>query len=317
MKPRVVIADSVAADQDIERAILTEVADVVVAQPNDREGLHRLLVDADGVLTCYTKFSEDMVAAMDRCRIIARSGIGVDTIPMQLATSKGIKVTNVPDYCIGEVADHTMALMLALLRGLDPAVRAARAGRWDLASIGRLARTQGRKLGVVGFGNIAQAVARRAKAFEFELLVFDPYVSDTVLDVFGATRLELDDVLAQADVVTLHAPLNASTRHLISERTLALMRSHAILVNTSRGGLIDFDALRDALERGIIGGAGIDVLENEPPQDLAALADVPNLLLTPHAAFYSEESMRELREKSSREIVRVLTGKAPLYQVNG
>lgn len=316
MKYKVVIADSVAQDQDVERQILQQIADVVVAPAGDPDALRELVRDADGVLTCYTKISEDIIQAMEKCQIIARSGIGVDTIPIPLATAKGIKVTNVADYCIAEVADHTMALMLALVRGLDPAMRRVRAGTWSVESAGPLRRLTGRKLGLVGFGNIAQAVARRAQAFGLNLLVADPFVKEDVLNEFGAKRVELDTLLKEADIVSLHAPLHAQTHHLINSSTLSLMQPHALLVNTSRGALVDFDALQKALVDGRIAGAGLDVLEDEPPEQVAAIAETPNLLLTPHIAFYSDEATQELREKSASEILRVLRGEEPLFQVN-
>jgi len=315
-RPKVVIADSVAPDQEVERRILEPLAEVIVVPSGDADALHAELRDADAVLGCYTKFTDDMVRSMTKCRIMARSGIGVDTIPMQIATEKGIIVTNVPDYCIDEVADHAMALMLSLVRRIDGLAQSVRAGTWDYRTVGKVRRLAGLRLGLVGFGNIAQAVARRAHAFKLDLLVHDPYVDRKTLDDWGAQGCELDTLLSQADIVSLHVPLNQKTQHLIADRTLGLMKPDAFLVNTSRGGLVDFAAVRKALERGRLAGAALDVLEQEPPADIKKAAAVPSLLLTPHAAFNSEEATLELREKSATEIARVLRGEKPRYQVN-
>ncbi|MDH5857810.1 C-terminal binding protein [Lampropedia aestuarii] len=316
MKLKVVIADSVAEDQLVENEVLEPIAKVILAPKGDKEKLKELVRDADAVLTCYTQITEDIVGAMEKCKIIARTGIGVDTIPIKLATEKGIKVTNVPDYCFDEVADHTMALILSLLRGVNAAAMSTREGNWELESAGKLMRLRGRKLGLVGFGNISRFVARRALSFGFDLMVFDPFVDQTILDEFSAQRYALDDLVAEADVLSLHVPLNEKTKHLINSRTLSLMKPEAVLVNTSRGGLVDIKALVNALRMGAIAGAGLDVLEKEPPENIAELTRTSGLILTPHTAFYSEESMRELRMKSATEIARVLKGLNPIYQVN-
>lgn len=316
MGKKIVIADSVAEDQTIEMEILKPIAEVILAPQGDMDKLKELVNDADALLTCYTQITEEMVNSMKKCRIIARTGIGIDTIPLKLATEKGIRVTNVPDYCFDEVADHTMALMLSLLRGVNAAAMSTRDGNWELKSAGKLQRLRGRKLGLVGFGNISRFVARRALSFGFELLVFDPFIDQSILDEFSAQRYALDDLLAEADIVSLHVPLKENTKHLINSRTLSLMKHDAVLVNTSRGGLVDIDALVNALRTGTIAGAGLDVLEKEPPENIAELARTPGLILTPHTAFYSEESMRELRVKSATEIAQVLQGIQPNYQVN-
>lgn len=316
MKPKVVITDSVAPDQDIERRILAPVGRIVVVPSGDTDRLSSELRDADAVLSCYTRFSEELVRTMQQCKIIARSGIGVDTIPLKTATDMGIVVTNVPDYCVDEVADHTLALMLSLMRKVDGLARSVNSGVWDYHAAGPVYRLAGRKLGLIGFGNIAQAVARRTRAFKLELLVHDPYVDEDALNSLGAQRCDIDELLSLADVISLHVPLNAATHHLVNEKTLARMKPSAFLVNTSRGGLVDLVALRKALEDGSLAGAALDVLEDEPPADMKHVAATPGLLLTPHAAFNSEEATRELREKSASEIARVLRGDKPHYQVN-
>ncbi|PLC50731.1 hydroxyacid dehydrogenase [Pollutimonas subterranea] len=316
MKPKVVITDSVSADLSIELAMLDGHADVIYGQGKAPEELQELLRDADAVLNCYTRLSEDMVNGMQKCKIIARSGIGVDTVPVGLATQKGIKVTNVPDYCIDEVADHTLALMLALRRGIDQGATQARQGLWNLKGLTPIHRNAGCKLGLIGFGNIAQAVAKRARTFKFEIIVYDPFLSADAARAHEVKQVALEELLSQADVLSLHVPLNEHTQHMIGDAALRQIKPGAIVINTARGGLIDTKALLKALDEGRIAGAALDVLEQEPPQDLQAISRTRNLMLTPHAAFYSVESEEELRTKSVAEIVRVLNGEEPKYWVN-
>ncbi len=316
MKPTVVITDSVSTDLSIELAMLEGHAEVIHGLGKTADELKALLRDADAVLNCYTQLSEEMVGGMQRCKIIARSGIGVDTIPVGLATQKGIKVTNVADYCIDEVADHTLALMLALRRGVDQGATQARQGLWDLKGLTPIHRNAGCKLGLIGFGNIAQAVAKRGQAFKFEIIVHDPFLSADAARTHDVKQLGLDELLSQADVLSLHVPLNEHTRHMIDDASLRQMKPGALVINTARGGLIDTTALLQALNEGRIAGAALDVLEQEPPHDLQAISRTRNLILTPHAAFYSVESMEELRTKSVAEIVRVLNGEEPKYWVN-
>lgn len=316
MKPKVVITDSASADLSIELAMLEGRAQIVHGLGKSPEELKELLRDADAVLNCYTQLSEEMVDGMQRCKIIARSGIGVDTIPVGRATQKGIKVTNVPDYCIDEVADHTLALMLALRRGVDQGAVRARQGVWDLKGLTPIHRNAGCKFGLIGFGNIAQAVAKRARTFKLEIIVHDPFLTADAARAHDVKQLGLDEVLSQADVLSLHVPLNEHTRHMIDDVSLRQMKPGAVVINTARGGLIDTTALLQALDEGRIAGAALDVLEQEPPHDLQAISRTRNLILTPHAAFYSVESMEELRTKSVTEIVRVLNGEEPKYWVN-
>jgi len=316
MKPKVVITDSVSNDLSIELSMLEGCADVILGVGKTPEELKELLRDADAVLNCYTQLSEEMIEGMQRCKIIARSGIGVDTIPVGRATQKGIKVTNVPDYCIDEVADHTLALMLALRRGVDQGAVRARQGIWDLKGLTPIHRNAGCNLGLIGFGNIAQAVAKRARTIKFEIIVHDPFLSADAARAHGVKQLALDELLSQVDILTLHVPLNEQTRHMINDAALCQMKPGAIVINTARGGLIDTSALFKALDERRIAGAALDVLEHEPPHDLEAISRTRNLILTPHAAFYSIESMEELRTKSVAQIVQVLNGDEPQYWVN-
>ncbi len=311
----VVVTDTVFPSLALTEDILAGVARLTAAPAGDRAALLALVKTADAVLNCYAPVDAELIDAMDNCRIIARSGIGTDTIDLGAASARGIKVTNVPDYCVQEVADHAAALMLALMRGIHVGATQTAAGTWSLDMLRPLHRIQGKVLGLVGLGRIGSALADRAKAFGMKIRFYDPHFGGETSA--GMVRdAELKSLLEQSDVVSLHAPLGPSTRHLINRERLALMRQDAIIINTSRGGLIDTEALLDALKEGRLGGVGLDVLEVEAGHASVRFAPYPNAIVTPHAAFYSEAAMVELQTKCSQDIRRVLTGEEPRYWLN-
>jgi len=257
---------------------------------------------AIGLIVQYAPITGDVLRALPTCRVVGRYGVGLDTIDLASAAALGIRVVNVPDYCTDEVADHALGLILALSRGIVPLDRGVQHGTWDFRLAGRVRRPSSQRLGVIGLGRIGSALAHRARALGFEVIGSDPRGpggSDVPV-------LDLDTLLATSDVVTIHAPLDASTYHLIDSRALGLMKSTAILVNTSRGGLVDQDALVESLRSGSIAGAGLDVLEREPIPADHPLIGLPNVVLTPHAAFYSEESLVEMKRKVSARVLAVL-----------
>ncbi len=311
----VIVTDTVFAALSPTEDILSGVARLTVAPAGDRAALLELVRTADAVLNCYAPIDAELIEAMENCRIIARSGIGIDTIDLGAASAKGIKVTNVPDYCVHEVADHAAGLMLALMRGIHAGATQTSAGTWSLDGLRPLHRVQGKVLGLVGFGKIGSALADRATAFGMKIRFYDPHFKGEI--PAGIVRdIELKSLLERSDAISLHAPLGPSTRHLIGREKLSLMRKGAIIINTSRGGLIDTEALLAALEEGRLGGAGLDVLEVEAGSEAARFARYPNAIVTPHAAFYSEEAMAELQAKCSEDIRRVLTDQEPRYWVN-
>jgi D-3-phosphoglycerate dehydrogenase / 2-oxoglutarate reductase len=272
--------------------------------------------DADAILTCFKLVTPKVVEAAAHLRVIGRYGVGVDNIAVAQATARGIPVTNVPDYCVDEVAEHVMALLLAQARKLLPYDAALRRGEWGIATGMPIHRISGSTLGIVGFGRIGRAVATRARALGMLVLAYDPYVAEEVVAGAGAEAVDLDGLLRRSDYVTLHVSLDASTRHFIDAARLALMKPGAFIVNASRGAVIDLEALADALRAGRLAGAGLDVFEPERlPQDHPLLS-APGLLATPHVAFYSEESMVELRRRATRNVVAVLTGERPASVVN-
>lgn len=313
----ILVTDHVFPNLDPERSILNGLGELKLAGAASDAELTEMAREADAVLNCYRPLSAHLVGTMEKCRIIARYGIGVDTIPMQEATSRGIQVTNVPDYCIEEVADHSLALILAFTRGILRGLDQTRAGGWDVKSLRPVHRQRGRTLGTAGFGRIARALAERAKVLGYDVIAFDPHLPEDVFAAAGARSVDLDTLFRESDVVSLHAPLTAETRHMVDALRLATMRPGAVLVNTARGGLVDFQAVVAALQAGTLGGAGLDVLDVEPPPlEGLPFSEVPNLIVTPHLAFYSEQALVELQRKAAQQVRAVLMGHAPDYPVN-
>ncbi len=249
---------------------------------------------------------------------LVRAGIGYDIIDVDAATAAGIWVVNVPDYCVDEVADHATLLLMAAWRRVSELERIWQAGAWvapDLLPPVRRAR--GRRLGIVGFGRIGRAVAQRALAFGFEVVAHDPFVADAVLIAAGVQPVGVDELFATSDAITLHCPLTAQTAHLVDRDRLATTQDGLVLVNTSRGGIVDLGALEAALDTGRVAAVGLDVLEDEPTPDLARpLLARPNVLLTPHVAWYSHEARRDLAVQAAEEAHRFIKGERPLNVVN-
>jgi len=274
---------------------------------------------ADGIVTYRGPAVVNSKAALfDNCRIIVRAGVGYDGLDLAALGARGIAVCNVPDYGTTEVADHAMALMLALRRGIasyDRRLREAPAEHWTWRGAPCVARLRGRQFGVIGLGRIGMAAARRARAFDMDVAFFDPYLPDGVDLATGYMRYQsAEDLVANSDVVTVHTPLTNETTGLIGASLLSHFRPGAIVINTARGPVVDLDALYDALKNGSLGGAALDVLPTEPPV-AHPLLDAHGqgedwlegrLILTPHAAFYSAEGLRDMRYKGTATVVEFL-----------
>lgn len=314
----VAVTDHVFPDLEQERTLLAGAGHELRFGSNaaTAQEVREAVADADGILNCYAPVPAEVIRELEHCVVIARYGIGIDTIDLDAATAKGIVVTNVPDYCIDEVSDHALALMLSLVRGVTRLDRHVRAGSWTPNDARPLHRLRGRTLGLVGFGRIARALAAKASGFGYRIVTTDPFVPDDAVRAAGAEPMTLDDLLDGSDVVSIHAPLTPESRHLIGRAELDRMKSDAILVNTSRGPLVDLNALRAALEDGRLGGAGLDVLETEPPEADDPLLHRDDVIVTPHAAFYSEESLAELQRKAVEQVIEALAGRVPPYAVN-
>lgn len=268
----------------------------------------RLCRDADGVLTFLTPVTATMLSQMEQCKGVVRLGVGYDSVNFRFAREKGIPVSNVPDYCMGEVADHAMALVLALLRGLPTLTKTIENGGWWPQLPFPMRSSAEVTLGIIGLGRIGRAVLERAKPFQFRLVAHDPYLSQETFEALGVRSLSLEEILQQADILTLHTPLTPETRHLINTERLALMKPSALLVNTARGKVVDTFALADALASRRLGGAGIDVFEEEPLPSEHPLRTTPNTLLTPHWAWHSAESELRLHRMGAEELLRGLRG---------
>jgi D-3-phosphoglycerate dehydrogenase len=318
MTRKVLITDYVWPSVEPEKAVLAAGgAEIIVAPNGDEDTLVELAKDVDGILTCFAKVTDRVVRAAEKCVVIGRYGVGVDNIAVDTATELGIAVTYVPDYCIPEVSDHVMAMLLAWNRRIVFFDRATKTKGWGTEGLGmRIMRLEGKNLGIAGFGRIGRAVADRARAFGLQVLVADPFVTAEAAQDAGAVKMELPELLAESDFVTLHSPLIPQTQGLMGSDEFAQMRPDAFLINAARGGLIDEDALYTALTSGQIAGAGLDVLVDlDPPLD-HRISQLPNVIVTPHTAFFSQEAVLELEERAAGEVVSVFQGKMPDNLVN-
>jgi D-3-phosphoglycerate dehydrogenase len=315
-RAKVVLTDYVWESLDVEHRLLDEVADLVALKTKTPDEFIAQAQDCDALLNTYAgPITADVMARMPRCRIIARYGIGVDTIDLDAATRAGIIVTNNPRYCIEEVAEHTMALLLACARKVARYDRLVRDGRWEVPPGKPMFRVSGRTLGLVGFGNIARQVAVRAHAFAMRVLYADPFVAQGDFDVPGE-KVELAQLLGECDFVSLHPPLTPHTRGMISDEALARMKPTAFLVNCSRGPVVDTNALVRALDAGRIAGCALDTIDPEPLPDPHPLRGRDNVIITPHVAWYSEQALVGLQAGAPGEVRRVLTGEWPHNVVN-
>ncbi len=322
-QPRVVITDYDYGNVDIERAILEAAgAEVVALQAKTEDDLLEAARDCSAIMNQYARVGAKTIAVMERCKVIARYGVGVDIVDVAAATAKGILVTNVRDYCTEEVADHAVSLWLALARGLFPYDRATHQGAWRWQSAAPLHRLRGQTMGIVSFGKIGQAIATRARGFGLNIVVYDPYLSGDVAAAHDARLVGKSTLLATSDVVMMQVPMTPETRHFLAEPDFRAMKPNAFVINTGRGPTIDNAALYRALSEGWIAGAGLDDPEEEPAKRAAwspadnPIFTLPNVIVTPHAAYYSEESIRSAREIAATEVARVLTGQAPRNPVN-
>jgi len=315
--PTVVITDHVFPSLEIEQELLGAIgATVVSLQARSEVDLLDAVTDADALLVCYAPVTDRVIRRMTRCRIIARYGIGVDNVDLGAATAKGIVVTNVPDYCVDEVSDHALALLLACARRIPALAGRVRSGRWDARDAAPMHRLRGQTLGLVGFGKIPRRLADKARALGLEVIAFDPYVAGDEMEARGVQKTSLPGLLARSDFVSVHAPLAPETQGMIAEAELRAMKRSAYLINTARGPLVLESALLRALEEEWIAGAALDVLQHEPPAADHPLQRFANVILTPHVAFYSEESVQELQRKAAEEVVRALSGRPPRSPVN-
>jgi D-3-phosphoglycerate dehydrogenase len=313
----VLISDYAWRTIDIERAVLAEIgAEIIVAPFGEDAELAALVPGADAILVNSRPLTRRAIAAAQKCVVIVRYGVGVDNIDLAAATEFGIAVANVPDYCMDEVSNQALALVLCGARNIMTYDKAVRSGVWGIKSGMPLYRTQGLTLGIIGFGRIGRAVAPKAQGLGFKVIACDPYIAPQEMTERNVLPVDLDTLLASADFITLHVPLTAETKGLIGEATLHKMKRSAWLINTARGPVVDTAALYRALCQGRLAGAGLDVLPQEPPDIEDPLFTLPNVIFTPHSAFYSEGSLRELQAKAAQRAVEALSGHVPSTVVN-
>jgi D-3-phosphoglycerate dehydrogenase len=312
---KVVLTDYVWDSLDVERAALAGVADLVALRTKRPEEFLPEAADCDALLNTYAgPITAEVIARMPRCKIIARYGIGVDTIDVDAATAAGVIVTNNPTYCIEEVAEHAMALLLACARKVAFYDRMVRGGRWEVPPGKPMFRLAGSTLGLVGFGNIARQVAARAAAFGMRVLFTDPFVAQG--GPAPGEKVELPELLRESDLVSLHPPLTPQTRKMMGDEAFARMKPTAYLVNCARGPVVDTDALVRALDARRIAGCALDTTDPEPLPDPHPLRGRENVVLNPHVAWYSERSMQGLQAGAPAEVRRVLSGEWPVNVVN-
>lgn len=314
---KVLIADSRYPAHDEERAVLEKIdAEVVIERSDDEDKIAAAVADADGLVVNLARITAKVIAAMDKCKCVSRYGVGYDNVDTEALKAKGVYLANVPDYCGEDVSDHALALLMDCVRKVSRKDRLVRAGQWNLTGVQDVYRIAGKAFGFVGFGMIARVLHRKLTGFNLaKVLVADPFVSADDAKAAGVELVELDELCRQADFISIHAPLLPATTGMIGAQQFELMKDTAIIVNTSRGPLIDEAALIDALKSGKIACAGVDVFCSEPLEADSELRKLDNVTLTDHAGWYSVESMVELKTKAAQNIADTLKDGQPKYLV--
>src|SRR5262245_15950648 len=315
-RPVIAVTDSVFPSLDPALQALARInPEIRMSKSASADDILAVARDADAILVTYAKLPGELLRRLARCRAIGRFGLGVDNIDLKAASERGIIVTYVPDYCMHEVSDHAIALLLALARKIPLSNALVQSGSWEMPAVVPLRRLAGQVLGLIGFGNIPRALAPKAKALGLKVIAHDPLVPPNVLAEHGVEGASFDNLLARSDFISVHAPLTPATHGLVNAAAFAKMKKGALIVNTARGPLIDEPALIAALDSGRLGGAALDVVATEPLAEDSPLLHRDNVILTPHTAFYSVEALEELQTKCASDVARVLSGEQPVYPV--
>jgi len=315
--PVIAVTDSVFPSLDPAKAALARLNPTYrMSKSVNAEDIVAVAKDADAVLVTYAKLTREVLTQFIRCKAIGRFGLGVDNIDLVAAKEKGIAVNYVPDYCIREVSDHAMALLLALIRKIPLSNKLVQSGRWEMPAVVPIRRVEGTVLGLIGFGHIPRLVAPKAQAFGIKVMAYDPYAKADVFKAAGVESVDLDTLLQSSDYVSVHAPLVPATRGMMNSAAFAKMKMGAYIVNTARGPLIDEAALIAALDSGRIGGVGLDVVAAEPLAKDSPLLGRDNVIISPHTAFYSIEALNELQTKCAADVARVLSGEKAVYPIS-
>ena len=313
----VAVTDTVFPNLDpVKQALSTIGAELKLAEQPTPEAILDVARDADGLFVTYGQITAEVISGLRNCKVIGRFGIGTDNIDIPTASRRGIIVTYAPVYCLDEVSEHTMALLMALARKIPFSSKLVQAGQWDMPAVVPINRLRGRTLGLVGVGNIPQSLAPKAQAFGLTVIATDPFVKAESAKSLKVEVVSLDTLLERSDFVSVHAPLTKETENLFDADAFKKMKPEAMLINTARGPLVDVAALAQALDDGEIAGAALDVLPIEPPPENFVLLGRDNVILTPHTAFYSEEALLNLQTTVAKDVVAVLSGGTAAYPIN-
>ena len=314
--PLVVVTDSPFPSLDPARKALEEAnAEVVQAPSSSEEDIIKAAENADAILVTYAKLNENILRSLKKCKAIGRFGIGVDNIDLVVAGELGISVNYVPDYCLDEVSDQAMAMIISMARKIPQSNKLVQSGRWEMPAVVPMYRLRGKTVGLIGFGNIPRLMTPKAQAFGFNVIASDPYAPKELFEKYGVESVSMDELYERSDFTSVHAPLLPETKGLVNKDAFKKMKDTAIIVNTARGPLINEKDLIEALDMNEIGGAGLDVVETEPLPKNSPLIGRDNVILAPHTAFYSVEALEELQTKAASDVARVLNGEEPVYPI--
>ena len=314
--PLVVVTDSPFPSLDPAKKALEDAnAEVIQAPSSSEEDIIKSAEYADAILVTYAKLNENILRSLKNCKAIGRFGIGVDNIDLKVAGELGISVNYVPDYCLDEVSDQAMAMIISMARKIPQSNKLVQSGRWEMPAVVPMYRLRGKTVGLIGFGNIPRLMTPKAQAFGFNVIASDPYAPKELFEKFNVESVTMDELYERSDFISVHAPLLPETKGLVNKESFKKMKKTAIIVNTARGPLIDESDLIEALDNKEIGGAGLDVVETEPLPEDSALLGRDNVILAPHTAFYSVEALEELQRKAASDVARVLNGEEPIYPI--
>lgn len=315
--PVIAFTENIFSNLDPAKAALARLNPTIrMAKSTSAEDILAVARDADAIMVTYAKLTADLIGQLTKCKAIGRFGLGVDNIDLPACKAKGIAVNYVPDYCIHEVSDHAMAMLLALIRKIPFSDKLVQGGRWEMPAVVPIRRIPGTVLGLIGFGNIPRLVAPKAKAFGLKVIAYDPYAKAELFKDAGVESVDLDTLLATSDYISVHAPHTPQTRGMVNADAFAKMKKGAFIVNTARGPLINEADLIAALDSGQVGGAALDVVEVEPLAKNSPLLGRDNVILSPHTGFYSVEALEELQTKAASDVARVLSGEKAVYPIS-
>jgi len=315
---KVAVTDDRYGSYTEEKNVLKEIdAELIILNPDNKTEFYRVIRDVDALLVNLHPMTADLISRLDKCKVISRYGVGYDNVDVDTATQKGIWVARVPDYSIEDVSDQALALLMGCVRKVAYKDRMIRNGKWNLHDDQPCHRIKDRVLGLIGYGAIARRLHEKTIGFGLaKVLVYDPYVDDEKIIECGGVPADLTSVLTQSDFISIHVPLADNTLGMIGKEQLKLMKKSAILINTSRGAVLNEADVAEALEIGTINSAGLDVFETEPLSMDSPLRKLDNVILSDHTGWYSEESKKELKTKAALNIAAVLKGGKPVYPVN-